>query len=157
MTNNLDKLRQVAANATPGPWAVYDRGIGYEVHDANGYELNGGMRETFTEADATHIATFDPPTALALIDRAERAEQAVQRVREAALEMANHPMPDAPKGSAWLLAEGAQLFAKDVLEALDGVEQPCSECQGSGDVQVRFAHGIQTQDCGVCFGPGDQQ
>lgn len=77
MTKNLDQLRQVAESATPGPWAVYDRGIGYEVHNANGYELNGGMRETFTEADATHIATFDPPTALALIDRAEAAEHAV--------------------------------------------------------------------------------
>lgn len=77
MTKNLDQLRQVAKRATPGPWVVYDRGIGYEVHDAYGYELNGGMRETFTEADATHIATFDPPTALALIDRAEAAEQAV--------------------------------------------------------------------------------
>jgi len=83
MTKNLDQLRQAAERATPGPWAVYDRGIGYEVHDANGYELNGGMRETFTEADATHIATFDPPTVLALIDRVEAAEQAVERAKAA--------------------------------------------------------------------------
>lgn len=84
MSNELDltQLREVAGQSTPGPWAVYDRGIGYEVHNANGYELNGGMRETFTEADATHIATFDPPTVLALLSRLEQAEQAVQRVRE---------------------------------------------------------------------------
>lgn len=86
MTINLDTLRKTAEAATPGPWEASDRGIGYEVHDASGYELNSGMRETFTESDATHIATFDPPTVLELIDRAEAAERALdfhsQRDRE---------------------------------------------------------------------------
>ena len=59
-------------------------------------------------------------TTEALITRLEQAEAAVARVREVATEMANHTMPDEPKGAAWILAEGAQLFAKDVLEALDG-------------------------------------
>lgn len=83
MTQELDlaRLRKVAEAATPGPWEVYDRGIGYEVHDANGCELNGGMRETFTEADANHIATFDPPTVLALLSRLEAAEQELARIR----------------------------------------------------------------------------
>ena len=83
MSDNLDTLRKTAEAATPGPWEASDRGIGYEVHDASGYELNSGMRETFTESDATHIATFDPSTVLALLSRLEQAEQAVQRVRDA--------------------------------------------------------------------------
>ncbi|MGP5023195.1 hypothetical protein ACTXIU_16610 [Glutamicibacter arilaitensis] len=77
MTINLDELRKIAEapDVRPGPWHVYDRGIGYEVHDENDYELTGGMRETFDKADAEHIATFDPPTVLALITRLEQAEQ----------------------------------------------------------------------------------
>lgn len=52
--------------------------------------------------------------------RAREAEAAVARVRDVASEMANHTMPVEPKGSAWILAEGAQLFARDILSALDG-------------------------------------
>lgn len=72
MSADLKALRKVAEAATPGPWFVYDRGIGYEVHHASGYELNNGQRETFTKSDATHIATFDPTTALALIEALTR-------------------------------------------------------------------------------------
>lgn len=77
MTINPDELRKVAEapGVRPGPWHVYDRGIGYEVHDENDYELTGGMRETFDKADAEFIAAFDPPTVLALLSRLERAEQ----------------------------------------------------------------------------------
>jgi len=104
MTLNLDTLRKIAEAATPGPWEASDRGIGYEVHDASAYELNSGMRETFTESDATHIATFDPPTVLALLSRLEQAEQAVQRVREA-------------MGKPW----GSAITAKHIIRrALDG-------------------------------------
>lgn len=87
MTQELDltKLREVAGQATPGPWEVHDRGIGYEVH-VGGHELNHCLRETFDKWDAAHIATFDPPTVLALLDRVEAAEQALdfhtQRDRE---------------------------------------------------------------------------
>lgn len=84
MTLNLDAMRKIAESpgVRPGPWHVYDRGIGYEVHDENDYELTGGMRETFDKADAEFIATFAPPTVLALLSRLEQAEQAVARVRE---------------------------------------------------------------------------
>ena len=76
MELDLKQLREIAEapGVRPGSWNVYDRGIGYEVHDENGYELTGGMRETFDKADATHIATFDPPTVLALLSRLEQAE-----------------------------------------------------------------------------------
>lgn len=57
---------------------------------------------------------------LALLSRLEQAEQAVARVRELATAMADHSLPEAPRGGAWETAHGAQLFAKDVLETLDG-------------------------------------
>lgn len=48
-----DARRQLVV--TPGPWAVYDRGIGYEIHDANGQPVNRRFRETFHQDDATFI------------------------------------------------------------------------------------------------------
>lgn len=46
---------------TRGPWHVYDRGIGWEVHDGAECSdtcdtINSEFRETFTEADARLIA-----------------------------------------------------------------------------------------------------
>lgn len=177
---DLTELRKVIeAGITPGPWEMVVKcdeedlpetvavgsgeylasgGANYRVNDLilevdtssyeEGHELDEVLRR------AKFIATFDPPTVLELLDRAERAEAklitqtrvlktiakrnvslasdrakmvwnleqaeaTIQRVREVATEMAGHTMPEGPKGSAWILAEGAQLFAKDVLEALD--------------------------------------
>ncbi len=41
-----------------GPWVVYNRGIGWEVHRADmpDVPVNNGFRDTFTEADARLIA-----------------------------------------------------------------------------------------------------
>ncbi|QRQ79142.1 ead/Ea22-like family protein [Glutamicibacter protophormiae] len=107
----LNELRKTAEapGVRPGPWHVYDRGIGYEVHDENDYELTGGMRETFDKPDAEFIATFDPPTVLALLSRLEQAEQAVARVREVAAEY----RPSIPE-------EVLHEVMKDILRALDG-------------------------------------
>lgn len=79
----LNELRKIAESpgVRPGPWHVYDRGIGYEVHDENDYELTGGMRETFDKADAEFIATFDPPTVLALITELETFRRRLDAMR----------------------------------------------------------------------------
>ena len=37
---------------TPTPWTAYDRGIGWEIHGANGERINEGFRDTFSRADA---------------------------------------------------------------------------------------------------------
>jgi hypothetical protein len=42
---------------TPGPWSVYDRGIGFEVVTEDGETINQGFRETFSEADARLISS----------------------------------------------------------------------------------------------------
>lgn len=91
-------LRKIAESATPGPWTWSEesddnwgdcgpnletvaRGpryrdgsqgaeetiVGSWGHDANGISVE--------PADALHIATFDPPTVLALLDRLERADR----------------------------------------------------------------------------------
>lgn len=99
MTENLDELRKTAEAATPGPWRwspeeshwgdcgpnletvergpVYADGsqgallevIGSWGHDANGISV--------ADEDKDFIATFDPTTVLALLNRLEQAEQKV--------------------------------------------------------------------------------
>ena len=81
MTDNLDltQLREVAEEATPGPWEAKPYLYGVQdgrirvtsPSDDNEYNLV----ETVLPENAAHIATFDPPTVLALIDRVEKAEQ----------------------------------------------------------------------------------
>lgn len=159
-TENLTNLRKIAEEATSGPWTEFhENGTPGEYEAFNCPPATGAMLLNYAPMeqrakDSRFIATFDPPTVLELLDRAERAEAklitqtrvlktiakrnvslasdrakmvwnleqaeaTIQRVREVATEMAGHTMPEGPKGSAWILAEGAQLFAKDVLEALD--------------------------------------
>lgn len=80
---NLNELRKVAEAATPGPWTLIGGGeyltpIGLMVAPDDG----GVWPE-----DATHIATFDPPTVLALLDRVaelEAKEARVESLRQAA-------------------------------------------------------------------------
>ena len=80
---SLDRLRQVAENATPGPW--HEDGPWWysesdPAHmvttepDRKAVVLNPprGQRAS-VQADTAHIATFDPPTVKALLDVAERA------------------------------------------------------------------------------------
>lgn len=93
MTENLDQLRQVAERATPGPWEKRELPVSVgnstcTIHAPNAVgiptwsPLPPEIAGILKHEDATHIATFDPPTVLAMLDRAEAAEAAVQRVRE---------------------------------------------------------------------------
>lgn len=86
MTINLETLRKTAEAATPGPREadVYQYSSGFRVTRKNPDHPAG--KDTLASPDRTEdakfIATFDPPTVLALLSRLEQAEQAVQRVRE---------------------------------------------------------------------------
>ena len=69
MTHTPDVLRAIAKAATQGEWARSGSKITYE-----GWYIAGAA----DPANVRHIATFDPPTVLALLDRlaaleAERA------------------------------------------------------------------------------------
>lgn len=76
-------LRKVVRDATQGEWEIRSDTCGSEYGD---YTIYGGKEtgialafaycEGMSKEDATFIATFDPPTVLALLDT-------IQRVREA--------------------------------------------------------------------------
>lgn len=130
----LDQLRQIAENATPGPWI--QKGVTV-LGPREPWDLGTGpariiaaqmpwMRERML-ANAAHAAAFDPPTVLALIERAEAAGAAVQRVRDA---IKDAPTSDPTSGRTgppddWpddgeLIGQGEFLVAEKVRRALDG-------------------------------------
>ena len=81
--NDLPKLREIANAATPGAW---ESSVFRVEPDADNALRGAGViraengRTVFMSAngpeilvsDATHIATFDPPTVLALLDEIEK-------------------------------------------------------------------------------------
>lgn len=89
---------------TPEPWAVRDRGVGYEVVQ-NGEPVNREFRETFSRGDAERIAACvnackgiaDPETALhAMREALKHSERALTSLPVDALGMGhddNHEWP----------------------------------------------------------------
>lgn len=86
------ELRAIALAATPGPWEA-DAGIGhlsYPEHEVLGpvARVDGGVKQPVIcgvwgdeSRDAEFIATFDPPTVLSLLDKADRVD-AAERERD---------------------------------------------------------------------------
>ena len=79
MTLNLDALEAVARAATPGPWTINWETDEYHagMPDKWALSINGPEASDFADlaaADAEHMATFDPPTVLALIAKLREAE-----------------------------------------------------------------------------------
>ncbi|MGP5048990.1 ead/Ea22-like family protein [Glutamicibacter ardleyensis] len=119
---DLTNLRKIAEQATPGPWEAKQtpihtpsgEGGDYYVSCPTGIDVASTVGSSYEqeEPDALHIATFDPPTVLALITRLEQAEQAVARVRVVALEsqaeVAQMNMPN------------IRTLSGEILRALDG-------------------------------------
>ena len=82
----LAELRRIAEAATPGPWqwaGSRDKGDPHAYVYAGDYASEGEpdlwceIVSECPEADAQHIAAFDPTTALALLDRIEALEHKV--------------------------------------------------------------------------------
>ena len=121
---NLAHLRSIAGAATPGPWheTPYDNAI-------ESVDWDCIADDVYYSQDRWYIATFDPPTVLALIDRIEELEAerdrwkerwqatvedadsqrtTVQRVRDLAtrLEGGDHPL--------------GKFIATDIHQALEG-------------------------------------
>lgn len=118
MSDNLGTLRKTAEAATPGPWTRDGVGVLGAREDWDGGKgpariMKAMMpwRRERMEANAEHVATFNPETVLNLLSRLEQAEQAVQRVRDLAEEFDKHDYP-----------RGIHRFsvAKRVRRALDG-------------------------------------
>ena len=81
MSDALSKARAALANVTPGPWGAADGGsFGGWWISLNGDPSNVTIAAVPIKlADADHIATFDPPTVLAMLDAIEAAEAALDR------------------------------------------------------------------------------
>lgn len=85
--DEIKRLREIAGKATPGEWpeATWYGSMGGGFAAIGPHHLTpdgesdepGGIAETRALADARHIAAFNPSTALALLDRLEAAEKAV--------------------------------------------------------------------------------
>lgn len=156
--SDLNELRKVAENATPGPWIAHELGgePGYwwvwqesklpyygGVAEVAGRdpgiicypEISGGHGDDDQDRiDAEFIATFDPPTVLALLSRLEQAEknadtyQALYEQRAKSLEQAEAQVARvrdlATEANEALLrtnirSDGMYLSQK-ILRALDG-------------------------------------
>lgn len=95
---DLPALTEIANAATDGPWEERELPdlIGNctsTIHAPNAIdvptwsELAPEIAGALKSEDALHIATFDPPTVLALIARAEAAEAKVAAVRSVYAEL----------------------------------------------------------------------
>ena len=96
--DEIEATALAALRCSPQGWTahpVYDT-FDYYVAD-DGLYLGAcpdcGVRSSFDKEDATHIATFDPPTALALVAEVRELRAKVERVRELHRENA---YPDRP-------------------------------------------------------------
>lgn len=93
MSDNLDTLRKTAEAATPGPWARDGVGV---LGARESWDLGKGPARIMQammpwhrermEANAEFIATFDPPTVLALLSRLEQAERNFEEADSAKIE-----------------------------------------------------------------------
>ena len=82
----LEKVARAALVGSPQGWTAHPADGDYDYFvDAGGAYLGAcpdcGVRSSFDKEDATHIATFDPPTALALVAEVRELRAKVERVR----------------------------------------------------------------------------
>lgn len=77
---NLDQLEQIALAATPGPWMTPDHALSIHRQEAPCTAVAFTMTKSGScenhEANASHIAAFDPPTALKLLAVVRAAREA---------------------------------------------------------------------------------
>lgn len=130
MTINPDELRKVAEAATPGPWRAVDDADGFTFVDRGSGRLAIVAEVVPSNRnrgnDSLHIATFDPPTVLALLSRLEQAEQAVERAKAECARQREH------KG----------IFARRATEAEQAVQRVREVCESdSYDMHKDYGNG----------------
>ena len=103
---DLDALEAVARAATPGPWTYKPTILGLPNttvmagDDQLGYMGVGH----FLAPNATHVATFDPPTVLALIAKLREAEAVIAAARHAKSVLDNSRYTSKVKVASGILA-----------------------------------------------------
>ena len=93
-TLDLDELERVAREATQGEWVSFDRDTASNIYSAGNNGSLLAVCHSYTtdvsekrpnaarrKANATYIATFDPPTILTLIAAARRPEGSLQNLQ----------------------------------------------------------------------------
>lgn len=74
--DRLAELRKVAEGATDGPWHLVTCKCGNSEHPViTTIETEMIIEAFYEDNDAPHVAAFDPPTALALLDRIAQLER----------------------------------------------------------------------------------
>lgn len=93
---DLNHLREIAEYATPGPWenvsserTMNDRSE-WRIGDSHKPKV---LSAVMRAADAEHIAAFDPPTVLAMINEIERLHNASEFEQRARLQFAALGVP----------------------------------------------------------------
>ena len=84
--DEIEATARAALSGSPQGWTAHrEDDYDYSV-DAGGAYLGAcpdcGVRSSFDKEDATHIAAFDPPAALALVAEVRELRAKVERVRE---------------------------------------------------------------------------
>ena len=89
---DVEELRKLAENATPGPWWTAQNGAIFDIREVcvvrgeNGdWSVNTVNKRASEQADASHIAAFNPTVALALLSeltRLTKIEEAARAVVE---------------------------------------------------------------------------
>ena len=79
---DLDALEVVANAATAGPWWT-SVGLGSFQYTVEGLDADFHLvAQRLIHPDATHVATFDPPTVLALIAALKEAQARIDRASD---------------------------------------------------------------------------
>ena len=132
---DLTKLREIAEAATPGPWNLETQRV--DTHYIHGFsdEQDVDISVQCDVADAAHIATFDPPTVLALIAENNRMRGEVERLR-ASLNEARQRLSNTDWSSQ---AEDRNRAALLHIEAaLNGTARPLNIGKGSVQAMHEF-------------------
>lgn len=139
---DLTALRDIANAATEGEWWTrqFEPNV-IDIFAGDGAGGNPGVAEAWHPEDARHIAAFDPPTVLALLDRLEAAEKQIAAVREL-----HRPVPVYTTEAGDCEHEGAC----EAVELSDGAFCPahtdgltCNACAQTGE----HMDGLPTYPC----------
>ena len=131
----LEKVARAALVGSPQGWTAHPADGDYDYFvDAGGAYLGAcpdcGVRSSFDKEDATHIAAFDPPTALALVAEVRELRAKVEKVREVHRRFSIYeacPEDGCENAHCFETAEG------DYVHDDDLVGHVCHECSDLSD------------------------
>lgn len=126
---DLDVLEAVARAATPGPWrAATDASV--KSYEPGHWGVTGPCLSRRRAANAAHIATFDPPTCLAMIQTQRELVAALKAVSLA------YTMAHEAYGIDLAGSESLQLAWATIVKATATPPPPSAEPGEGGSIQT---------------------